>query len=137
MNASQNKVMHALLSATGLMGEKANLVFGFTSGRSESSRDMNDAEAREMILYIKTQQAKQEAPANKMRRRIISMAHEMHWHSLGQAPGDSPKIDMARLDGWCRKYGYLHKKLNDYTYLELPKLVTQFKGVYDDFIKKI
>jgi hypothetical protein len=32
------------------------------------------------------------------------------------------------------KFGYLKKPMNDYTYMELPTLVTQYKNVYTDWL---
>ena len=134
MNAQLNKQLHTLLSASGLMNEKANLVLGFSDGKSESSKGLTDSEAREMISYLQKQKNDEKnAPTeNKMRRKMISMAHEMHWRLTG-----AQKVDMLRLNGWCIHYGYLHKKLNDYTYIELPKLVTQFTRVCKDYLNKI
>lgn len=142
MDTQLNKQIHALLNNTGLAEQKANLVFGFTQGRSDSSKDMTDAEAIDFINYLRRQPNAGGSgnQTNKMRRKIISMAHEMHWYSHGPSPltpEGGRKIDMLRVNGWCIHYGYLHKKLSDYTYLELPKLVTQFTEMYNDYLNKI
>ncbi|MGN6604543.1 MAG: hypothetical protein ACTHK8_18940 [Ginsengibacter sp.] len=132
MNHQQNKTLYALLNATGLLEQKANIVLSFTEGKSESSKDLTDAQANDMIAYLRRQQQAQEEPANKMRRRILSMAHEMHWYLPG-----ARKLDMEHINDWCKKFGYLHKELNQYSYKELPKLVTQFSAVYNDYLNKI
>jgi hypothetical protein len=131
MTTQQNKMLYGLLNKTGLMKDKANLIYGITKGRSESSKDLSFEEARLVINYLQTQDKTTDG-INKMRRKIISMAHEMHWHLPG-----TQKIDMERLNAWCEKYGYGKKKLNDYSYNELPALVSQFTKVYKDFIDKI
>ena len=61
------------------------------------------------------------------------MAHEMGWQ---KADG---KIDIERINNWCLAYGVgpEKKKFNDYKYHELPALVTQFKKVYQSFLKGI
>ncbi|MBA9078961.1 hypothetical protein [Rufibacter quisquiliarum] len=64
-----------------------------------------------------------------MRKKIISMAHKMRWQI------DGTKVDIARIDAWCRKYGAPAKGFNDYTYNELPKLVTQFGKVYKSYLE--
>lgn len=104
---------------------------GFTSGRSGSSKDLTSDEANALIRHLK-QLDPEEVAAEKMRRKIISMAHEMGW----RLPGTT-RADMQRIDSWCVKYGYLHKKLNQYLPAELPALVTQFEAVYKSFLKGI
>lgn len=158
MNTALNKQLHALLTQTGLTDAKAYLVESFTHGRSESSRDLTDGEAIEFIKYLKARLPQTQPPnpskdakhisnamptfkantpaqqANTMRKKIIALAHQMGWSSIHPASGN--KIaDMARINAWCEKYGYLHKKLNDYTVDELPKLVTQFVNLYNSFLK--
>lgn len=133
MNHAQNKMLHGLLNKTGLMNEKANIINGITKGRSESSKDLSFDEARLMINWLKSQD-KTSNDENRMRRKILSMAHECGWHNLVDGEW---KIDMRALDTWCVKYSYLKKELNKYTYLELPKLVTQFTKVYRSHLNNL
>jgi hypothetical protein len=132
MTPADNKQLYALLNKTGLTADKANLVAGFTEGRSESTKDLTYFEARAMIRWLQVKAELHEDGSHKMRRKIISMAHEMHWHLSG-----TQKVDMKRLNDWCKTYGYLAKELNKYSYKELPMLVSQFKIVYDKFLKKL
>jgi len=117
---------NTLISKLGISPEqKREIIFGFTSGRSGSSKDLTHDEAVLLIGHLKSLDP-DEKKAEIMRRKVISMAHEIGWHQPG-----TNKIDMPRLDGWCKKFGYLKKGLNAYTLSELPKLVTQFeKGPY-------
>lgn len=126
----QNKQLHGLLYQTGMTTQKRNLVFGFTNGRTEHSSEMLTTEADELIKYLKSQDNTVEA-ANKMRRKIIAMCHRLHWTT---EPG---KVDMKRLDNWCRDKSYLKKGLNDYTYNELPKLVSQFTELYKYYLTQV
>ena len=124
----QSKLLHTLLNSTGLVPQKKNLIMGFTGGRSDSSKDLTYQEAGALITYLKSQDA-----AHKMRRKIISMAHEMGW----KIPGTN-KIDMNAINEWCKKYGFGHKLLNEYKEAELPKLVTQFEnGPYKHYISNL
>ncbi|MCH5690020.1 hypothetical protein LWM68_40845 [Niabella sp. W65] len=53
--------------------------------------------------------------------------------------GDKPAryvADGKRVDEWMIKFSYLHKKLNKYTFEELPKLVSQFEAFYKSTLKK-
>ncbi len=132
MNPALNKQLHGLLTQTGLTPQKADLVSGFTNGRSDSSKDLTNEEAKKMIAYLNSTADIHNEKSNKMRRKIISLAHEMHWHLSG-----TQKIDMPRLNAWCVKFGYLKKELNKYRYNELTTLVTQFTAVYNSYLSKL
>ena len=132
MNPALNKQLHGLLTQAGLHEQKATLVMSYTEGRSESSKDLTNVEAKLMIAHLANIANENGEASQKMRRRIISMAHEMHWHLTG-----TQKIDMERLNDWCCVFGYGKKVLNRYSYRELPKLVTQFEFVYKDYLSKI
>ena len=121
--------IHAMLNKLGLMAQKATLTQSFTEGRSESLSDLTLPEATAFIQHLKRQDP-EEQKAEKMRRKIISMAHEMAW----RIPGTT-RIDMVRLDAWMEKSSIQHKKLNRYQLAELPALVTQFEKVHESFLK--
>lgn len=109
-----------------------------TGGRTTSTRELTDSEARQILAQLKsldgasTREDQEKAKADKMKRNIIRMAHEMGWKIKG-----SSKIDMKRLNDWCTKSGYLHKPLDNHIYSELPKLVTQFQIVHKGFLNKL
>lgn len=132
----QNAQLHTLLTRLDLQEEKADLVYQHTQGRTTRSSEMLYNECASLIGYLNNMVSRKQRsrfdyndPANRMRRKILSICHEMGWET------DSGKIDWPRLNAWLLKYGYLHKGLNDYTAKELPRLVTQFenylKSVYD------
>lgn len=132
MNPALNQQLHGLLTQAGLNEQKAALVSSYTQGRSESSKDLTNEEAKQMIGYLANVANVNGEAAQKMRRKIISMAHEMHWHLIG-----TQKIDMDRLNGWCANFGFGKKVLNKYTYMELPKLVTQFTAIYKHYLSNL
>ena len=137
MSNQQNKQLHTLLAATGMMEQKANLVLGFSDGKSESSKDLTDAQAKEMITYLQSRQAPSfdgvvEAAANKMRRKLISMAYEMHWAKAGEW-----KAAVAAIDSFCLSpKGLFKKELQKHNYNELAQAVTQFEMMYKKYLKK-
>jgi len=135
LTQTQNKQLHALLTQTGMMGSKAMLVHAASNGRTESSRDLSIDEAKYLITYLNRLPNSEQQKAEKMRRKILSMAHEMGWHHI--QPDGHFVIDMEHVNEWMKKYSYGHKPLNAYTSKELPKLVTQFEGVYKSFLNKI
>ncbi|WP_346237748.1 hypothetical protein ABDK00_001560 [Niabella insulamsoli] len=129
INPLQNKMLHSLLTQTGLMHMKAELVFSYSSRRTSSSKELTTMEAANLINYLKAQPT-EAAQCQQMRRKIIAKAHKMRWET---AEG---KADMERIEHWCLKYGGFKKKLNDHTYKELVHLVTQFNAMYKKFLAK-
>jgi hypothetical protein len=127
----QVKLMHTLLSQTSLMEYKRDMIYDASGGRTTSSLELLSSEAQSIIDHLKKLDPKQ-AGAEKMRRRIISMAHVMQWHLP-----NSTKVDMMLINNWCLKYSYAKKPLNSYSYEELPKLVTQFSCVYTSFLDSL
>lgn len=134
MNPSLNRQLNGLLNATGLLPQKEALVLSVTKERSSSRKDLTDSEAIELINWLKIQPQPTD-DSDKMRKKIISMAHECGWHNFDVSKGRW-KIDMKRVNNWCVNYSYLKKELNKYSYEELPKLVTQFSKVYRSFLEK-
>ena len=120
--------LNTLISKRGIDKDtKAMMVAGFSANRCVSSKELTFNEATDMIKHLQTLQPHQ-AQAEKMRNKIIYYAHEMNWRKNGKA-------DMPRIDEWCKKFGYLHKALDQYEYNELPKLVSQIEIVYKSYLR--
>jgi predicted ATP-grasp superfamily ATP-dependent carboligase len=134
------KAIYTLLGQNHLRDEKENIVSAFTGGRTNSVRKMYYAEAAALIGHLKSMDVTEER-STKMRNKILSMAHEMNWTkpvgSKQLAVGKGASIDMEHVNNWMLSKSYLKKKLDDYTYTELPKLVTQFEEVYKSHLKKV
>lgn len=122
----QNKTLHSLLSATGLLEDKAELVQLYSKSRTSSARELTSIEANNIISHLRKFQGpkKENDPANKMRRKII---HQMR--TIGYETPDRT-ADMKAIYSWVEQYGYLHKHLNSYTLEELPRLVSQVEEMY-------
>lgn len=128
INKKQITLIQTLISNTHLRAQKDNIVSSFTNERTTHVNELIEGEARELIEYL------QSVTTNKgetQRKLMIHYMHQMKWQT------ETGKADMKRLDNWCIKYGYLHKPLMQYNSKELPKLVTQFEGVYKSFLKSI
>lgn len=110
---------------------KADMVYSCTAGRVERTRDTTSAEAADIIEYLVRQSDLPPSARDKMKRKILSLAHEMRW----ELPNGS--VDMVRVDNWCIRFSGKEKGLDDFSYNELPALVTQFEKVYRDFLKGI
>ncbi len=146
INKDQLSAIHTLLHKNNLKDQKADIVSAFTAGRSTSSKDLTKSEAAALIGHLKSLD-KVDNSATKMRNKILSMAWEMHWvRSLTPSPSPEERggqtfiktvIDMQHVNNWCLKSSYLKKKLDDYKYEELPKLVSQFEEVYKSYLKGV
>ena len=74
---------------------------------------------------------------DKMRKRLLSMCYQLGspWSNY-DGMLDKMMINKSHLNNWMLKSSYLHKSLNDYTYAELPKLITQFENLFKSYLKK-
>lgn len=122
------KRLHATLNQRDLMEDKPHIISEFTNGRTNSARELTDAELHELCLGLHVGTVK--PPGDKMRKAIISVAHEMGWRTAGRA-------DMQRINNWCISKGKYHKKLNDHNMQELNELVSQFQIIYKKHLKTV
>jgi hypothetical protein len=142
ISTKQKTMLRAMLAQANLSEAKDDLVYSFTAERTKHSSDMELHEYTQLINYIKAKMLPRKNPdvaiANKLRRKIIALAWQMNWTRTVTTNGfTSTHCDVARIDAWCMKYGYKHQALNRYTTAELPKLITQFTKVYNDYLKAI
>lgn len=135
----QIKAINTILSKKGLMDQKANIIGGATHGRTEHSSELLHDEAHGLLIAL-NKITTTPKPSKKMFGKMVAIAHEMGWiteQTVVTASGMQKKNNYNDLNNWVLKYGYLKKKLNDYTYAEFPKLLTQFEmGPYKSFLKK-
>jgi hypothetical protein len=141
LTPEQLKCVQTLLSKQGADKEQREwIVSVWTNHRTTSVCNLGKFEASKLIGHLKSQQPLHQA-SEKMRRKILSMAHEMGWEMPGTRSVVNnqvrARVDMKHVNDWCLKYGYLHKKLDAYTYEELPKLVSQFEGLYKQHLNKV
>lgn len=114
---------------------KANIVSGFTNGRTETSTELTPAEATEVIRHLKEAYGDGDTKSMAaMIGKLFYYCHEMNWTKLN--PKGKIVADGKKLDEWMVEYSYLKKKMNAYTYQQLPKLVSQFSEVYKSHLKK-
>lgn len=123
---TQFKQMMALFNQTGKMGYRHTYCWEASQGRTESTRELTSAEIQSIIHCLQAESDTYQQ-ANRMRRKLISMAREMKWEGN----------IIQRIDHWCEKYGQFHKPLMGHTLKELPLLITQFEQVYKSFLQGI
>ena len=131
ISPAQVRCVYAQLRELGMTDEVRSIVSAYTARRTDRVPEMNGLEAHELITALK-QQNPLEARAIVMRNKILSMAHEMNWRKPG-----TTEVDMQHVNNWCCTYGHLKKKLDAYTYRELPELVSQFEIIYQQYLKKV
>ena len=129
MNAQKNKTLHALLTATKLTGQKANLCLGASEDRTEHSSELTDKEADALIAYLEKQVPNRGIPggvtADRLRKLLIAKGH-----NIGKHPNS--------VKAWCEKQGVngVKKKFNDYTPQELRYLSEVFDKVVVHALEK-
>lgn len=139
------KAINAILARTGQMENKAVIVSNASNGRTIHSSELTPAEAIGLLKALNAHSpqpiAQRPKPSAKMTAKLFAMAHEMGWITAATVVGSAgmeTKKDYSRLHAWVLKYGYLHKPLSQYSYKEMPKLVSQFElGVYKHYISEL
>ncbi len=136
--AKQLQAIHAILNKRNLIQNKAFMIEGITAGRSSSSKDLTFAEAAEFIKILNPGKPATNV-SSPMMSKLFAMCYEMGWittTNVVQPDGSiKSKKDYSKVHAWVEKYGYLKKPLRDYSYKELPKLVTIFQiGPYKNYI---
>ncbi len=130
--AKQRSAIAIMIRQLGLqVYMKEALVEGYSSGRTTSIKELTFDEAGALIGQMKEDLGIEDSPKDKMQRKILSLAHEMGW----KTPGG--KVDVARVNSWCLKYGTFHKPFRAHHESELPSLVTQFEQVHLHFLNSI
>ncbi|MFY7826273.1 MAG: hypothetical protein ACOVQ4_04070 [Flectobacillus sp.] len=122
MKTTTNKELHYWLNKLGLMEQKKSLVFSFSEGQTDSSKDMKEYQAIDLIKHLKgkAKEAGIEAPKPKKdalqatRRYIIS-----RWYLAEGASNDAEKkAALEKCLSWVEKN--FKAELNSF---EMPKLM--------------
>lgn len=120
----QSLKLFAILEKLDLIEDRERLALQYSKGRTGQTSKLYVNECSELISDLQKQA---DNSSDKMRKKILSIAHSMGWQ-LEQ--NGRLIVDMERVNNWCVKYGYLHKRLNSYSARELVRLVSQFEEMY-------
>ncbi|TZF81802.1 hypothetical protein FW774_17245 [Pedobacter sp. BS3] len=127
----QNAMIGYLLNRLKVDSEtKEELIYTYSDGRTTHISQLTGTEAAAVIQMLVNGAKLPETAASRMRRKILSLAHELGWKTTEKNAAGKYKVDIKRVNNWCKQYGYLHKPLDEYTADELPRLVTQFENMY-------
>ncbi len=119
----QIKAVRSMISNLGLNDEKDSIIEEATNNRTTSTKEMSFTEGKLLIGNLKKHcapRAEDEAK-RKMQNKILAIAHDLDWEL------SSGRVDMARLNGWCKSRSRLKKGFRSHTVKELPGLITQFE----------
>ncbi len=145
ITAEKLKQFRTVLSKAGLADDKDAIVRELTNGRTASSKELYPHELQPWLDAMnqkpRTAVQGQPHPGDKMIRSIIAMAREMGVITRRQqvnAAGQMEwKSDYTAFNQWLlHKSSAKKPNLNSCTVDELQKLVTQYKAIYMDWIKK-
>lgn len=122
------------LNELGANVSRSELIETYTEGRKKSLKELSDLEYKLFCQWLsqtlkskEVTNARENSPANRMRRKIIALFAKMDYTNEDRA-------DMERINKWCVKYGQFHKQLNDHSALELTQLTAQVEKVYKSYL---
>jgi len=112
-------------------GRRHDYAWRHSNGRTESTKELTGEECHSIIMELVDEYGitVESADSDRMRKKIISMAHQIGWTLNGKA-------DMQRIEVWCVNKGPYHKPLNGHTHEELTVLVSVFQKIYKQYINK-
>lgn len=119
----QLKKIHTLLGELGIKDRKPEIVYSFTHGRTESSRDMTLMEAKALIEYLMGSQER-----TTVIRRIWHLAYEMGIIVPGDQ--DEKAMNAAKLDAFCEQRGTVKKPLSCQSLKEVKRTAKQFEAMF-------
>ena len=119
----QLKKIHTILGQLGLKDRKSEIVYGFTEGRTESSRELTLQEAKNLIEWLEESDERA-----KVIRRIWHLAYEMGII----VPGDQNEkaMNTAKLDAFCKERGTVKKSISAQSFKEIKRTAKQFEAMY-------
>lgn len=130
----QFKQMMTLFNQSGKVGHRHTYAYNASKGRTESTKDLTEAEVLAVIAELKPLVPETKftpKPGDKQRKKIIGIARDMRWDS--PTPNPSPagrgdkKLLMKRIDDFMLTRTKYKKKLNDLTVDELNKVCFTFE----------
>ncbi len=134
----QIQLISTLIHKQGLTHHKAEIMEGVSNGRTTSTKGLTMDEASDLIAHL-TQTSRDTNVSSRLMKKLFAMAFEMGWCPEEAVVSEDGQIkkkrNYTRLHQWVEKYGYLKKPLRNYTYNELPKLVSIFETkIYNPYI---
>lgn len=124
----QIKLIHVLLDEHGIMDKKREIICSASNGRTTSSKELTSVEARLLINRLKGSDNETEK-RQKIYNAIYAVAFEMD--IIYGSSEDDIRMNMAKLDVFCRERGTVKKNLSIQSYGEMKLTLRQFKAIYN------
>ncbi len=145
ISKEQIYIFNTLLTKHGLQDDKREIISSISGGRTESTLQLTWWETQQWINAMNKQGGKPAGnrpndPRQRMINSIVAMAREMNMVKRVSVVNErgtvEAKSDYRQLNEWMMQKSYLKKMLRQYSYSELPKLVSQFKALYASWMKR-
>lgn len=119
---AQLQMIHILLNELNIINRKPDLVYSFSQGRTESSRELTLQEAKEIIEFLKNSEENK-----RLIKRVWHIAYELKIIVNGNKSEMS--MNAAKLDAFCKQRGSVKKCIRDQSINELKKTIKQFEAM--------
>jgi hypothetical protein len=126
MTPKQLIFVNRLLQRQGLSFAISDYALVYSNGRTTNLASLTHKETQALISEFTDP-----SPQSKMKRKILSMAHEMRWET------QEGKVDIPRLDAWCKKYTPSHCDFNSIPLKDLSIAVSIYEKMYNEFLKRL
>jgi len=145
MTDKENNLQYllALLCESGLNtrhGRKA-LTMQVSKGFKTKPIDLDETELVVLLSILEKNLGKTQSNADfergdSERSRMVKLSLIYGFTKRDRKAG-SVILDSAKLDAWLLQFGFIKKKLIQYTFRELPLLITQFETVVKNHLKTL
>jgi hypothetical protein len=133
ISAAQIKLVHVLLQQQGLMEQKKTLIHSISDGRTHSTKELTSIEAKALIDLL--QEANE---VSEKKKAIFRAVYGLAW-KIDMIYGDTDddyRMNVAKLNVFCRERGTVKKNLTEQTLAEMRKTQRQFEAMYRKHDKK-
>lgn len=132
----QLKALHTAFRGIGMdEDDRHSCIYAFTSGRTESSKELTMNEARLLISRLKEEDEKKRnmmlAEKRTLMRSIYYLSTQISFLNK-DFPSDTEedrKMNIAKLDVWARKYSRFHKNISCMDVEELREVKKQLEAI--------
>jgi hypothetical protein len=114
--------LHVLLSQSGLLDQKKEMIYEVSGHRTTSSKELTYSEVNKLIDYIEGFSG-----MDRMRRKVFALAYDAAI-IYGDSPDDK-KMNTAKLNRFLLDRGTIKKDLSHMNKEELTKTINQFAAI--------
>lgn len=134
--SSKRRRLMALLSKAGIDDDtRHNLVYAWTNGRTNSSRELTGSEVDDLVWKFENDflfRANPRQAASALMELAIKQKRSAVL-AIAQRTGIHEGASFSRFNQWMKNRSVLKKRLNDYTFDELDQLIQQMHALEANF----